>query len=208
MTRKFGGLGLGLSIVKHIVEQHGGTVEALSPGAGCGSTFIIRLPVLALRTEEREPDEEDARKAGEWIPQGQAGPDPHPLVRLDGLRVLVVDDEADARRLLVKVLEEAGAIVTAAASAAEALEMLPRVQPHIMLSDLGMPEQDGFDLIREVRRLGHHPDDLPAVALTAFVRRDEQRQALLAGFQVHIAKPADPHELSSVIARLAGAPTD
>ena len=126
-----------------------------------------------------------------------------PLVRLDGLRVLVVDDEADARRVLVMVLEQVGAIVTAAGSVREAIEALAEARPDVLVSDLGMPDQDGFDLIRQVRDHGHDAKDLPAVALTAFVQKDDARLALLAGFQVHVPKPVDPHDLTSVIARLA-----
>jgi CheY-like chemotaxis protein len=120
------------------------------------------------------------------------------------LRVLVVDDEADARRLLVKVLGEAGALVTAAGSVAQALAALPGVQPQVLLSDIAMPDHDGYDLIRQVREAGHLARELPAIALTAFAHKDDRLRLLLAGFQVHVAKPIDPHELITVIASLSG----
>jgi CheY-like chemotaxis protein len=157
----------------------------------------VLLPIRAVRTDERgdDPDADESR-----LPSTTG----LPVVRLDALRVLVVDDDPDARRLLVKVLQEAGAFVTSVASAAEAIAAIAGSNPEVLVSDLGMPDQDGFDLIRQIRALGHHADDLPAMALSAFVHKSDQRKALLAGFQVHVSKPADPHNLTAVIASLAG----
>jgi PAS domain S-box-containing protein len=203
--RKHGGLGLGLAIVKHLVEAHGGTVRVQSDGEGKGSTFTVLLPIRAVRIEEDRGDSPGSAKEGNIdMASGGADSERFPLVRLDGTRVLVVDDEADARQLLVKVLQQAGATVLAADSAREALEILSKLQPEVLVSDLGMPDEDGFDLIRAVRGRGLHPRDLPAVALTAFVSKEDQRQALLAGFQVHVPKPVDPHDLTAVIASLTG----
>ena len=187
------------------MEAHGGTVEANSPGEGKGSTFTVRLPIRAVRIGEEGEEGTIASDTGKGEPRGPVPIGGRlPLVRLDGLRVLVVDDEADARRVLVLVLEQVGAIVTAAGSVREAIEVLPKARPDVLVSDWGMLDQDGFDLIRQVRDDGHDARDLPAVALTAFVQKDDAHLALLAGFQVHVPKPVDPHNLTSVIAKLAG----
>jgi CheY-like chemotaxis protein len=194
--RKLGGLGLGLSIVKHIVEVHGGTVGAHSDGEGRGATFTVNLPLHPILTGEGEdPMATD--------PADTSKPELMP-VRLNGLRVLVVDDEADARRLLVKSLGDAGAIVTAVGSVTEALAGLTIANPQVLISDLAMPERDGYELIRQVRGMGLTAKELPAVALTAFAGKEDRRRALLAGFQVHLPKPIDTHDLAAVIAALAG----
>jgi PAS domain S-box-containing protein len=191
--RRFGGLGLGLSIVKHIVELHGGTVRAESDGEGMGSTFTVNLPERVAGPTDLADEVNVAR------------PDLS-TVRLDGLRLLVVDDDADARRLLGRVLGEVGASVTLAASAQEAMQALlnPAPAPHVLISDLSMPDEDGFDLIREVRNAGHSVQKLPAIAVTAFADKGNARSAILAGYQIHIPKPVDPIDLIANVASLMG----
>ncbi len=193
-----GGLGLGLAIVKHIVELHGGTVEARSEGEGRGATFIVDLPIQAVR--------HFAAPAGEQATGSQASvtEDRAALMRLDGLRVLVVDDEADGRRLISKVLADVGADIVAVGSVREAMAALRLAPPQILVSDLGMPEADGFDLIRQVRDAGYTPQQLPAVALTAFANKEHAATALQQGFQLHVRKPVDADDLIAVVAGLAG----
>jgi len=194
--RKVGGLGLGLSIVKHIVEMHGGTVQAESAGGGQGATFTVNLPIRALKIDEGGGG--DNGKSVETL-QRDLLP-----IRLDSLRVMVVDDEADTRRLLVKVLSDAGAVVTALGSVADAMAALATANPDVLVSDIAMPGQDGYELIRQVRGKGLTAKELPAVALTAFAHNDDRLRALLVGFQMHLPKPIDPHDLLAVIASLAG----
>jgi PAS domain S-box-containing protein len=197
--RKLGGLGLGLSIVKHIVEHHGGTVLACSDGKGRGATFVVRLPVQAVQISSRTADvnpsegEQAARKRPET--KGTE-------IELSGIRILVVDDEVDALRLVGKVLAEAGASITMAGSVREAMVAVEREVPHILISDLGMPDEDGFDLIQWVRGGGHTAEQLPAVALTAFANKGHEDSALLSGFQIHVAKPIDPDHLIAVVGSL------
>jgi PAS domain S-box-containing protein len=194
--RKFGGLGLGLSIARQLMELHGGTVRGESAGAGTGATFTIEIPIRAVV----DPEERDDAPALVGIPSIADFPE----VRLDGLRVLIVDDEPDSRRAVMKVLQSSGAVVTTAESVKEAMRSLAKSQPEVLVSDIGMPEEDGYDLIRQVRAAGHSARELPAVALTAFAHKEDQRRALLSGFQVHVSKPVDPHDLLAVIGSLAG----
>jgi PAS domain S-box-containing protein len=191
-TRRQGGLGLGLAIVRHIVELHGGTVRAESPGEGLGSTFTVTLPVV---------DAEPSAVLAERARQGRGrGP-----VALDGVRVLVVDDDADARDLLEIVLHEAGAEVHAVASVRAALDALTSFRPQLLLSDIGMPEEDGYALIREVRAREPQGDGrIPAVALTAFASCAEREEALALGFDAHFAKPANADDLARTVASLVG----
>jgi signal transduction histidine kinase/DNA-binding response OmpR family regulator len=202
-ARKAGGLGLGLAIVRHIVELHGGRVEVASEGAGRGATFFVRLPVSAARAAE--PLAPPSGPAAVGAPASAGAPAPSCPPALDGLRVLVVDDEADARDLVAYVLRHCRADVTVVSTAAEALERLRAEPPHVLVSDVGMPVDDGYALIERVRALP--PEEggrTPAVALTAYARTEDRTRALLAGFTMHVAKPVDPNELALVVASVAG----
>jgi CheY-like chemotaxis protein len=183
--------------VKHLVELHGGTVQAHSDGDGRGATFIVRLPLVPVRASLQRPTPSPApSKASDQI----AYPS-----ELKGLRVLVIDDEPDARQLVRAVLEGGEAVVRAASSGAEALAMIHLEKPDVIVSDIGMPESDGYDFIRKLRQLPREEGGrIPAVALTAYARAEDRRKALLAGFQNHASKPTDPQELVVVVANLAG----
>ena len=192
-AKRHGGLGLGLAIVRHIVEMHDGTVEARSEGRDQGSTFVVRLPAVDTSADKVAP-------VGREREEGMAA-----APRLDGLRILVVDDEADARNLIAAVLQGRGAQVFMAASAAEALAMLQAERPDVVLSDISMRDEDGYDLIRKVRALPPEGGGrTPAAALTAYGRLEDRMKALSAGFQLHVAKPVDPAELVAVVATLGG----
>jgi CheY-like chemotaxis protein len=186
-----------LAIVRHLIEIHGGTVRAESEGEGRGATFTIDLPIMAAHSVEQNSKQ---------LPQpiAEALPVDCPPT-LDAVRILIVDDEADARLLLKTIVEQCGAKVLAVGSVSEALEALVRFKPHLLLSDIGMPEEDGYALIRKVRSLSpEEGGQIPAVALTAYAREEDRRRALVAGFQVHLAKPVNPAELIAVVGGLAG----
>jgi CheY-like chemotaxis protein/anti-sigma regulatory factor (Ser/Thr protein kinase) len=192
--RSFGGLGLGLAIVKQLVELHGGTVHASSPGEGRGATFSFTLPLAVA-------------SSGESTPHGNTSDAEELFARisLEGITVLVVDDEPDARNLVKRILDGCKAKVILAGSVAEAMKHVKGQQPDVIVSDIGMPEQDGYEFIRRVRGLPREEGrDTPAAALTAYARPQDRRQALLAGYQSHVVKPADPAELVTVVASLAG----
>jgi signal transduction histidine kinase/CheY-like chemotaxis protein len=194
-TREHGGLGLGLAIVRHLVEQHGGRVSAESGGERRGSTFTINLPIAAVRSPvgAGEPVETRPSKAL------RAGDRP----TLGSVRVLVVDDQADARELLALVLSHAGAQVSTASSAAEALELLQLNEVDVLVSDVGMPVADGYALIGRYREMSAgRARRMPSVALTAYASEGDRRRALAAGFDAHVPKPVEPAELVSVIAGL------
>jgi len=195
-TRSFGGLGLGLAISKQLVEMHGATIRASSPGEGRGATFFVEFPLAAVPAQ------------GADVPAPAPSADASTarissLPMLDGVHVFVIDDEADGRELLRRVLEDQAATVTALSSGEEALAALRRVRPHLIVSDIGMPVMDGYQLMRTLRAREAKGEKIPALALTAFARADDRKRALLAGYQAHLAKPFDVAELVLVAADLA-----
>ncbi|HEX9959726.1 MAG TPA: ATP-binding protein, partial [Pyrinomonadaceae bacterium] len=198
IARKYGGLGLGLAIVRQLVEMHGGTVAATSPGENQGSTFTVTLPLAIVHNQSFEETREIFHSTRAQI-SFNCPP------QLDGLRILVVDDETDAREMLTFVLNQCQAEVRSASSAAEALSMLEEFNPHVLVSDVGMPEEDGYDFIRKVRAMekAANQKPIPAIALTAYTRIEDRMQALSAGFQTHVPKPVEPAELAAVIASLS-----
>jgi PAS domain S-box-containing protein len=187
-TRRFGGLGLGLAIVRHLVELHGGTIHAESSGEGQGATFIVQLPLMP--SNARSPQNQD---------------EPAQTVDLSDIQALVVDDDQDIQDLVQFILEQAGAEVRVAPSALEALKQLEQTIPDILICDIGMPKMDGYALIRQIRTFS--PDrggQIPAIALTAYATEANQQQSIAAGFQKHIAKPVEPEQLVNAITTLLG----
>ncbi|WP_437637362.1 response regulator [Sorangium sp. So ce854] len=197
--RAHGGLGIGLSLVRHIVEAHGGSVVAESPGLQRGSTFVVRLPLLGIGRSLLAGSSREARSRAHASSAHAEAPSD-----LGGLHVLLVEDDADARELLQEVLSQHRAEVTAVASAREALAAFVAARPHVLVSDIAMPGEDGYELIRSIRqRPPHAGGDLPALALTAYARKEDQQRALDAGFHMHATKPIEPAALVAAVASLA-----
>jgi PAS domain S-box-containing protein len=197
-TRRHGGLGLGLAIVRHLTELHGGSVRAKSAGEGAGSTFSVMLPMAVIHSEPDTPTKrEHPASPRASYPAGSVPP-------LQKVSLLVVDDEDDARSVLALMLSKAGAQVTTATSANHALELLEQNVPDVIISDIGMPGKDGYALIREIRaRSREQGGRVPAIALTAYSRTEDRIKAIAAGFQMHLSKPADGMELMTMVASLA-----
>jgi PAS domain S-box-containing protein len=202
-ARRHGGLGLGLAIVRHLVELHGGSVHAHSDGEGRGASFTVKLPLMAFQ------------KSGEAAAHDTAKPtesttavftcNPTILPQLDNVNVLVVDDESDAREMLNVILSQCGARVRTAASSREALDVLAKWKPEVLISDIGMPDEDGYSLIQQVRALeAERGGRIPAVALTGYASRDDRLRLLSAGYQIHVTKPVELAELAMIIASLVG----
>jgi CheY-like chemotaxis protein len=184
-TRRHGGLGLGLSIVRHLAEAHGGTVTVDSAGEGCGSTFVVRLPIGAV------------------APSQSSTPVAEPIASLAGLSVLVVDDDDESRAIVAEYLHGHEAVVLTASSAGQAFDMLGRERVDVLLADIAMPDEDGYSLIKRIRETTVPATAaIPAAALTSFARDEDRLHALRAGFQLHLAKPVDPRSLVEAVASL------
>ena len=196
-TRRYGGLGLGLAIVKQLVELHGGTVRAKSAGLGKGATFIVSLPLIILHPAPDEWGRQHPQARLQDVP-------PLPTISLQNVTAMVIDDESDARLLLKRLLESAGAAVYLAASATDGLQQLLAKPVDVLICDIGMPDEDGFSLIRRIRALDdNHKSEVAAVALTAYARLEDRTEAIRAGFQNHLPKPVEPAELLAVVYSLA-----
>jgi signal transduction histidine kinase/CheY-like chemotaxis protein len=198
-TRRYGGLGLGLSIVKNLVELHGGTVRAASDGEDRGATFAVHLPLTAVQAGAAGGEKrQHPRGLPSALPEFKA-------IDLSGIRVLVVDDEPDARNLIKRVLGDCNAQVAVAGSAREALLLIESEKPHVLLSDIGMPDMDGYELLKRIRALRNANEArLPVIALTAFARSEDRTRALRAGFLLHLSKPVEPSELVATVASATG----
>jgi CheY-like chemotaxis protein len=195
-TKRYSGLGLGLAIVKSLAELHGGSVRVKSGGEGKGTTFIVSLPISLVHTGDKSENRQRTKVETD-------GPTLH-TADLTGVRVVVVDDEADAIGLVKRIMEGCGAIVEACTSAEECLACVPTFRPDVLISDIGMPDMDGYKLIGKLRALrAEQGGQTPAIALTAFARSEDRRQAMLAGFDMHVSKPVEPGELVAVVSRLA-----
>jgi signal transduction histidine kinase/ActR/RegA family two-component response regulator len=195
-TKRHTGLGLGLAIVKNLTELHGGSVRAKSAGPGMGSTFIIALPISVVRSLNDGEHRQHPATAMETA--FVSSPD------LDGIKVMVVDDDVDALQLVKRVLEGCKARVTSCSSAAQCLEAVSDSRPDVLITDIGMPNADGYSLVRSLRALPREKGgETPAVALTAFARSEDRRRAMLSGFDMHVSKPVEPGELVAVVARMA-----
>jgi CheY-like chemotaxis protein len=196
-TRAHSGLGLGLALVKHLVELHGGSTVARSAGEGKGASFIVTLPLTIAEIPAGPlPRTHPTAASAGGVPTG---------ARLDGLRIVVVDDDPDALDLAATILSSAGAVVRKCSSAAEAMAVIPAWRPDLLVSDIEMPGEDGYSLIRKVRALDPESGGrTPAIAVTAYGRTQDRMLSLAAGYSMHVPKPVDPGELTTIVASVAG----